>query len=224
MAPHQRRRTEFNYWVHAGRFVHTASDELVEGYVVQTRVAETDRGWVITDLCISLANPDWEDQLLRDGKDFPLFLTSWLPIPDDTAAPIPGIGSATLTKLKMSDLRASIRRSASGDIDRGPEDDWVEDLVASMEGGRSKRRSDHFFALVAAVYLQQLENPAGIYKAMSDHFSLSESTVVDYVKVARRRDLLTPAPGRGRKGGNLTDKARDLLARPRIRIVDREDA
>jgi hypothetical protein len=97
MAPHRKSQKGLKYWVHAGRFVHTATDELVDGYVVQTRVVETDRGWVITDLCISLANPDWENQPLGEGKSFPRFLTSWLPKPDDPAAPIPGIGSSTLT-------------------------------------------------------------------------------------------------------------------------------
>ena len=188
MAPHRKSQKGLKYWVHAGWFVHTASDELVEGYVVQTRVAETDRGWVITDLCISLANPDWEDQFLGDGKDFPLFLTSWLPIPDDTAAPIPGIGSATLTKLKMSDLRASIRRSASRDIDRGPEDDWVEDLVASMEGGRSKRRSDHFFALVAAGFAAPSDAQRG--KGISSRSLVSART--QSPRVRSSRDVRAP--------------------------------
>jgi hypothetical protein len=58
---------------------------------------------------------------------------------------------------------------------------------------------------------------------MSDRLNFAESTVVDYVKEARRRNLLTPAPGRGMKGGELTDKALALSSPLSIQIVEQED-
>jgi DNA-binding IscR family transcriptional regulator len=91
-----------------------------------------------------------------------------------------------------------------------------------MRSARPQRRTDSFYAVVAAVYCAELENPDGIYKAMSDRLHLSESTVLDYVKEARRRNLLTSAPGRGLKGGELTAKALELLTRPAIQIVEQE--
>lgn len=222
MAPHQGRRKDLKYRVQAGPVVNTATDELVDGFVVQARVVETGRGWVITDLCISVASPDWEDQLLGDGKSFPPFLSSWLPTPDDPAAPIPGIGSTTLTSIKISELRESIRRSALRNHDHGgPDERWVQSLAESMRSPR--RRTDHFYAGVAAVYLGELDSPDGVYKAMAERLHLAESTVVDYVKEARRRKLLTPAPGRGLKGGELTETARALLTKLTIRIDQQED-
>jgi hypothetical protein len=45
---------------------------------------------------------------------------------------------------------------------------------------------------------------------------ISENTVRDLLKEARRRGLLSPAP-RGRAGGFLTDHAKELLAQPPAR-------
>jgi hypothetical protein len=47
---------------------------------------------------------------------------------------------------------------------------------------------------------------------MAERIPLAESTIRDIVKEARILDLLTRSPGQGRRGGQLTDEAKLLLA------------
>lgn len=188
-------------------------DDLVDDCLVDVCIAETARGWAITDMCISLAPPpamrdhiDYEDKRPR-LSDFAVY-------PIDSDETIRGITSKHLAGLKLDTIRQAIAEDTAGEEMADPE--WTERLKRiseSMSTGRANRRDDLFYAQVAAVYVEVTSHTRrGIYESMSLRLPLAASTLADVVKEARKRELLT-RPINGRSGGTLTDKARDLLER-----------
>lgn len=90
---------------------------------------------------------------------------------------------------------------------------WAaEEFAAQPVAGRRRGRDDREYAVVAARYVQAVAeaSPHPVEDVAAALF-LSPSQVRNLLYEARRRELLTRA-GRGRAGGHLTDKARDLLA------------
>jgi hypothetical protein len=71
-------------------------------------------------------------------------------------------------------------------------------------------RPDVFYASLAAQYVELLKASATPTKALAELHSYSESSMRDYLHQARERGLLTKAPP-GRSGGELTDKAKEIL-------------
>lgn len=70
-------------------------------------------------------------------------------------------------------------------------------------------RGDEFYAHVAATYVAHLDSHRPIEQT-ADKLSLSTARIRNLVYEARRRGLLTKVT-RGRAGGELTDKAKELL-------------
>lgn len=70
-------------------------------------------------------------------------------------------------------------------------------------------RGDERYAMVAALYVAQLGGPKPV-EAVGKLLHLNTSTARNLLFEARERGLLTSI-GRGRAGGELTDKARALL-------------
>lgn len=75
----------------------------------------------------------------------------------------------------------------------------------------SAGRGDHRYAAVAAVYVDLLDagDPSPVV-TMASVLHLSVKTVRNLLYKAREKGLLTSA-GRGRAGGQLTDKAKEIL-------------
>lgn len=88
---------------------------------------------------------------------------------------------------------------------------WSSWAAGELEPQR-RGRDDRAYAVVAANYVERVaaRSPHPVEDVAAALF-LSPSQVRNLLYEARRRDLLTRA-GRGRAGGHLTDKARDLLA------------
>lgn len=73
-------------------------------------------------------------------------------------------------------------------------------------------RSDQSYAALAALYVQVIaegaERPIG---AVAGRLGLAQKTVQNHLYKARERGLLTSL-GRGKAGGQLTDKAKEMLS------------
>lgn len=72
-------------------------------------------------------------------------------------------------------------------------------------------RQHIFYAEVAAAYVKELAESATPTKTLAAKLHVSASQLRNMLGEARRRELLTDSP-KGRAGGALTPKARDILA------------
>lgn len=89
-------------------------------------------------------------------------------------------------------------------------EDWSTDAEPRPAGRRS-RFADADLAVEARDYVESLSLPnQAAHLATRWHMSLEQ--VRERNRLLRKRGLLTAAPGRGRAGGDLTEKARALLA------------
>jgi hypothetical protein len=199
------------YRTYGPAFLWVDFDDLVEGCLVDVRIAETHRGWAITDLCISLAPPE----PLRDQIDYGGIhprLSDFAVYPFDSYETIRGITSKHLQAIKLDVIRQTIADDTDGEEMDDPE--WtsrLKHITESMRTGRHNRRDDLFYAEVAAVYVDiTRDTKRGIYQIMADRLPLAASSLSDVVKEARKRQLLT-RPIAGRSGGTLTPKAIELL-------------
>jgi len=98
---------------------------------------------------------------------------------------------------------------------------FTQEAVSAPRRPGSKGREDRFYAAVAALYVEALEQ--GSRKPVVDaagtlsrkrRGTYDPAYVRDLLHVARQRGLLTRPP-RGRAGGQLTDKGRAALVQPR---------
>jgi hypothetical protein len=191
-------------WVHV--------DDLVEDCLLDVQVAETDRGWVITDLCLSLAPPESvRDHIVYDepgprSSDFSVY--------EDEGTPPKGITSKHLQQLKLQAIRIAVAESLAPDDFE--DEEWARraaELVESMTGTKHRQRDDLYYATLAALYVEVTRTKKRrIYDEMAKQVGYAPSTLADAIKEARRRGLLT-TPIEGRSGGKLTSKAKDLLER-----------
>ena len=88
----------------------------------------------------------------------------------------------------------------------GHEAEW-EGAFKSRTGRRG--RSDYEYALVAADYVKAIPSGRPIQELARDT-PYSTVRLAQIIQEARRRELLTPT-ARGKAGGELTDKAKQLL-------------
>jgi hypothetical protein len=92
-----------------------------------------------------------------------------------------------------------------------PPSDWIKALKRAPRPGRGGR-GDLFYASCAREYVELLTEPKPV-QALAARRHLSESQIRNILHQARERGLLTKL-GRGRAGGELTDKAKELLNGP----------
>ncbi len=72
-------------------------------------------------------------------------------------------------------------------------------------------RSDRSYAAVAALYVEAVaQGSSRPVHVVADRMQLAEKTIQNYLFKARERGLLTSL-GRGKAGGQLTDKAKEML-------------
>ncbi|MCU1591975.1 MAG: hypothetical protein JWP11_3231 [Frankiales bacterium] len=135
------------------------------------------------------------------------------------AAPDGGITTAVLRQIPLAVLAQQVREAAPrhaealaslGYVDS----DWsdaVDQVAKNPRPGRTGR-SDKFYAQMASEYTARVAvgNRRPV-EDMATQMRYSRSTVEGWIKAARKRELLTPARP-GQPGGDLTDKARALLA------------
>jgi hypothetical protein len=121
--------TTYTYPLGPGKWVYT--DEQVFGFIVSAHIQQFAEGWIITDLAIAAAPPDWEKRI-PPKKDRP-FVSSVLPKPDGITTPYGGIASGTLTSLRVEDLRRWVADEVGIRPKLTPaQAAWDADLVAAF--------------------------------------------------------------------------------------------
>ena len=134
------------------------------------------------------------------------------------AAPDPGVTTRMLRRIPLDELRLAAWKHVRKTIAVGPGAwsrtnvyfrGWARDVETVPRPGRAGR-ADLAYAQAASAYVKALVGKTPT-KTLAADMALSESQVRNVLHEARRRDLLTAAP-RGRAGGELTEKARRVLA------------
>jgi hypothetical protein len=125
------------------------------------------------------------------------------------AAPNGGLTTTALRAVAVSQLAADALRES-----RKWELVGLTLMSAGMLPGNAPGahgRDDTYYARLARMYLYlvQARHPRPV-KELADFFGVSVRTTESQIREARNRGLLT-RPEPGRSGGELTDKARDLL-------------
>ncbi len=205
-------------------------DEYVNQLLNQAQLSEDPRGvrihWFLP-LSRSHESADWSYTAfvaIRDGRlEVTEFYVS--PVPQEGAvaaevAPVGGLTASVMRQVSWGGLISSAKALAAMKLalsagDRRYLDDALE---AWRRSGPPKSRparlemSDLEYASLAARYAELLaEGFAHPTAILADELGYQPGTVNQRVREARKRGLLTAAPA-GRAGGELTDKARGLLA------------
>lgn len=112
--------------------------------------------------------------------------------------------------LKMAPLHAALRGWLELPPNAGPVLDFDRsELGGSRRPGRAGR-PDLFYAEWAARYVTAMRETGPPLPRLAEEHGFNTSTIRGFLNEARRRGLLTQAP-LGRAGGELTEKARELL-------------
>lgn len=130
--------------------------------------------------------------------------------------PTGGITARTLKNLTLGRhigaARAAVARKLriEGQLREGTFE--MHEVAAAMPAAGRRGRPDAFYAHLAQEYLQTVRagSPAPLVE-IANRMGSNANTVAARIKEARRRGLLSRTD-RGRSGGELTDKARELLA------------
>ena len=189
--------------------------ESVPGYTLSIRYQETYHGPVITDLCISVSEPpEWRAARSSDAPG--PWLNEFYYAPTTPGVSPREVTIQALQSIRMADILEAVRK-ALPEPEQMDDLGWREFVAAIREGGRRGRRDDHFFAAVAALYLEvAAEMQRGVYDEMAERapeLELAPASLRDVVKEAKRRGFIRPLTSakRGQAGGALTDKARKYL-------------
>ena len=145
--------------------------------------------------------------------------TNWLNDPAfvPNTPPRGGLTTRSLRKVHVDAIKRALRdlleRPHPGTMGERRRQDpnyrlWAEGF--HRRPGRGGR-SDLEYAQLARDYVELLCEP-GASKQLADSMFIDPAQVRNLLTEARRRELLSPAP-RGRQGGELTQKALDILER-----------
>lgn len=128
-----------------------------------------------------------------------------------------GVTVRLLRQVPLPDLVAEAHRWFAQEAERadrrsGRGPSWALDLAAEPARPGRAGRSDRYYAVWAARYAEKVAggSPAPIAELAAEH-DLGRGQVRDLIHKARGRDLL-PRGLKGRAGGVLTERARELLA------------
>ena len=132
----------------------------------------------------------------------------------------PGLTARFVRSLPMGRIEGAARQHQAAEVAwLGPESpDYLEEILerqkqAFREDPRPGRRGrgDVYYAQMAAAYVGMCNSgePSPVGR-LAEMVHKSKSQVRNILYAARKRDLLTDAPA-GRRGGELTPKARALL-------------
>lgn len=125
-----------------------------------------------------------------------------LPPPALTAVMVRSASVSRLYELVRGYVSISRQLEIPLDID-------LQEFARNPRPGR-KGRPDVFYALLAAQYVELLKTTSTPTKDLSELRNYSASSTRDFLNQARTRGLLTRS-AKGRAGGELTEKARELL-------------
>lgn len=184
------------------------------GFTTSVKILETDRGWIITDLCVSMST----DELLEPEQSGPRFWGGMFEQGLNEA----GVTARLMHDLRFSEIWSHLRmegEAVSEEGFAGPEGWRLEMALAKL--GTSprreviRRRTDLHKAELAAAYVEITTNRdpqfASLYEQLAEDRNLAQSTLKTYLKDLRTEGYLTPSPARGKAGGQLTEMSKRLL-------------
>lgn len=151
------------------------------------------------------------------------YVGEWSRTPEALAAVGPGGVTATMLRsVSVPELLGEAHRwirqeaeraDAASRAGRKHRRQWAQELAAEVGRPARAGRSDLYYAIWAARYVEKIEsgarNPIG---ALADEHGLNRGQVRDLIHKARERRLLA-AGVRGRAAGTLTERGRQALAR-----------
>jgi hypothetical protein len=158
-------------------------------------------------------HPEWKitATFVRQGDQ--LVVSSCTIAPAAEGVPAGGLTARQLRRVTLGGLTRLVRRGAVGRIMMGMAPEaiaWtVDDDQANPRPGRAGR-DDHFYAVWAARYAEQVAYSARPIADLAAAHGRPPARLRQYIAEARRRGLLSPTTP-GRSGGQLTDKAQALL-------------
>lgn len=137
-------------------------------------------------------------------------------------APPGGLPISVLRSIALGPIYAVLERKAASGYPKPTWDDlfgYRMGFTAGIDPGPRRPgrrgRDDRHYASVAALYLETCreatkDEDRDVMTRLGGKLHLSESTIRGQLGEARRRGLLTEAPA-GRSGGELTNRARQIL-------------
>ncbi len=151
---------------------------------------------------------DWRAQLVIRQIEGTLVTSSFTIEKRDGADPRGGLTSEILRSVPLGAVPRELNRLIGLTLPKRPVAQLAEDFHKAHRPGR-RGRGDGYYAEVAAAYVSRLDSSSALAD-LADELALSPSQARNLLYAARRKGLLTEAPG-GKAGGQLTDKAKDLL-------------
>lgn len=171
------------------------------GYDTSVRLAELKGRWVMTDLVVSLS-----DAPTSDSAQMPLL---WNGLGFREGVNEGGVTSDLVDLIRWVELRdfSGLGVNPTGHARL----DAALGRLTGIRTQRRNRRTPLIKAEIAAAYVSAVAAGARApNRVLAQKLGLSEASIRALVRDLRSEGYLT-APGRGRKGGNLTQKAKQLL-------------
>ncbi|WP_125263279.1 hypothetical protein [Streptomyces alboflavus] len=144
---------------------------------------------------------------------------------DEEDSPLGGISSTVLREI---DFKAAVERLRAkvtiSEMRAQVREQYEEGRTERLRQALAQGVTDEYLAMLASAYLSYLSGGGkGPLTHLAERVGKSESTIKGHLWQARKRELLTGAPGRA--GGALTRKAAEILIRvvpggERMSIVD----
>jgi hypothetical protein len=198
--PHPFGLTEYERLEEAGEpYIKHRDDDGMNVWDVGERMPEHPSYFVIGSFALSNQGP----QLI--GIRFSPYTYPTLPPPALTAVIIRSASVSRLYELVRGYVSISPQLGIPLDID-------LEEFARNPRPGR-RGRPDAFYARLAAQYVDLLRTSSTPTKDLAELRNYSASSTRDFLNQARKRGLLTPSSV-GRAGGELTEKARELINVP----------
>jgi hypothetical protein len=116
-------------------------------------------------------------------------------------------------RMKFAPLADAVAAIPSDDVHELARDWYLRAVTASGALRRPGRRGrvDHYYAALAAMYVDLVQRGSSRPNVeLAETLCVNTQTVTNQLYEARKRGLLTQA-AQGRAGGELTDKARQIL-------------
>ncbi len=157
------------------------------------------------------SHPDWRLTAVFDIDSVDLPLLELRLRPATLSHSPEGITAEIVRSIHLNPLHTAVRNWVQSPPNVGPLARPTRPTYSEKKKTGPRGQDDLYFAEWASRYVDELTRTSNPVAALVRQFNyLNESTLRYYLNEARRRGLLTAAPS-GRAGGQLTEKARELL-------------
>jgi hypothetical protein len=155
-------------------------------------------------------HPDWAYRATFEVGRFKLQLIKLTFFPATMSRPVGGLTTSVLRNVSLEYLYEMARQVLALPPEVGPALEIQLDAASRVRRSGRQGRSDTEYAQLAAKYVEEVGRGPKPIPRLSERLHVGESSLRGMLNVARGRKLLTDAPP-GQAGGELTQKAKDLL-------------